>query len=211
MLASIEVKATFIVEIKARQFEDENLNELNKRMANGKAQEATLYAYDMLTVKGIICVPRVNDLIQKLLVQSHGSQYFIHSGVTKMYRDLKQIYCWPGMKKYVAKFVAKFQHYQQVKHERQRPSGLLQRMPIAKWKWERTSMDFMVGLPRTLGKFKFIWVVVDRLTKSTLFISVRTNYNVEQLAKVYVKEIVRLHGVPLSIISDCGTQFTSMF
>ena len=72
-------------------------------------------------------------------------------------------------------------------------------------------MDFVVGLPKTLGKFDSIWVVVDRLTKSAHFIPVRIDYNAEQLAKVYVKEIVRLHGVPLSIISDRGTQFTSKF
>ena len=73
------------------------------------------------------------------------------------------------------------------------------------------STDFVVGLPKTLGKFDSIWVVVDRLTKSSHFISVRIDYNAEQLAKVYVKEILRLHGVPLSIISNHGTQFTSKF
>ena len=72
-------------------------------------------------------------------------------------------------------------------------------------------MDFVVGLPKTLGKFDSIWVVVDRLTKSGHFIPVTKEYNAEQLAKVYVKEIVRLHEVPLSIISDRGTQFTSKF
>ncbi|WMV09683.1 hypothetical protein MTR67_003068 [Solanum verrucosum] len=70
-------------------------------------------------------------------------------------------------------------------------------------------MDFVAGLPKTLGKFDSIWVVADRLTKSAYFISVIIDYNAEQLAKVYVKEIVRLHGVLLSIISDRGTQFTS--
>ncbi len=65
--------------------------------------------------------------------------------------------------------------------------------------------------PRLLGKFDSIWVVVDRLTKSTHFIPIRIDYNVEQLTKVYVKEILRLHGVPLIIISDRGTQFTSKF
>ncbi|KAH0670765.1 hypothetical protein KY290_026159 [Solanum tuberosum] len=57
-------------------------------------------------------------------------------------------------------------------------------------------MDFVVGLPKTLGKFDSIWVVVDRLSKSAHFIPVRIDYNAEQLAKMYVKEIVRLHGVP---------------
>ena len=84
-------------------------------------------------------------------------------------------------------------------------------MPIPEWKWERTAIDFVVGLPKTLRKFDSIWVVVDRLTKSAYFILVRIDYNAEQLAKVYVKEIVRLHGVPICIISDRGTQFTSKF
>lgn len=72
-------------------------------------------------------------------------------------------------------------------------------------------MDFMVGLPKTLGIFDSIWLVVDTLTKSVHFALVRPDYNAQQLAKVYVKEIVRLHGVPLSIILDCGTKFTSKF
>ena len=109
------------------------------------------------------------------------------------------------MKKDIAEFVAKSQNCQQVKYEHQRPASLLQRMPIPKWKEKRIAMDFVVGLPKTLGKFDSIWVVVDRLTKSAHFIPVRIDYNVEQLAKVYVKEIVRLHRVPLSIISDRGT------
>ena len=84
-------------------------------------------------------------------------------------------------------------------------------MPIPEWKWERIAMDFVVGLPKTLGKFDSIWVIVDRLTKSAHFIPVKVTYNAEKLVKLYISEIVRLHGVPLSIISDRGTQFTSKF
>ena len=71
-------------------------------------------------------------------------------------------------------------------------------------------MDFVVGLPKTLGKYDSIWVIVDRLTKSAHLITVKVTYNEEKLANIYISEIVRLHGVPLSIISDRGTQFTSM-
>ena len=72
-------------------------------------------------------------------------------------------------------------------------------------------MDFIVGLPKTLGKYDSIWVIVDRLSKFAQFILVKVTYNAEKLAKLYISEIVRLHGVPLSIISDRGTQFTSKF
>ena len=72
-------------------------------------------------------------------------------------------------------------------------------------------MDFVVGLPKTLGKSDSIWVIVDRLTKSAHFIPVKVTDNVEKLVRLYISEVVRLHGVPLSIISDRGTQFTSKF
>ena len=72
-------------------------------------------------------------------------------------------------------------------------------------------MDFVVGLPKTMGKYDPIWVIVDRLTQSAHFIPVKVTYNIDKLAKLYISEVVRLHGVPLSIISDRGTQFTSKF
>ena len=105
----------------------------------------------------------------------------------------------------------KGKNFQQMKYEHQRPAWLLQSMPIPKWKWEIISMDFVVGLPKALGKFYSIWVVVERFTKSAHFATVRVDYNVEHLARIYVKEIVRLHGVPLCISSYSGTLLTSKF
>ena len=77
-------------------------------------------------------------------------------------------------------------------------------MPIPEWKWERIAMDFVVGLPKTLGKYDSIWVIVDRLSKFAQFIPVKVTYNAEKLAKLYISETVRLDRVPLSIISDRG-------
>ena len=68
-------------------------------------------------------------------------------------------------------------------------------------------MDFVVGLPKIKGRYDSILVIVDRLTKSAHFIPVKVTYNAEKLAKIYISEIVRLHGVPLSIISDRGTHY----
>src|SRR5574344_3113193 len=72
-------------------------------------------------------------------------------------------------------------------------------------------MDFVVGLLRTTGMYDSIWVVVDRFTKSAHFLPVRTTFTVDQLAELYVREIVRLHGVPKSIVSDRDPKFTSKF
>ena len=72
-------------------------------------------------------------------------------------------------------------------------------------------MDFVVGLPVTRRKHDSVWVVVDRLTKSAHFLSVRTDYSLDKLAELYIKEIVRLHGIPMSIISDRDPRFISRF
>ena len=110
------------------------MNELRKKTLISKTQYMVLDAGGVLSLKGRICVPRVGDLIQNLLADSHGFRYSIHPGVTKMYRDLKRLYWWSGMMKDIVEFVAKCQNCQQVKYEHKRPAGLLQIMPILEWK-----------------------------------------------------------------------------
>ena len=100
---------------------------------------------------------------------------------------------------------------QKVKAERQVPSGLLQPIRILEWKWDQITMDFVVGLLVTGRKHDLVWVVVDRLTKSAHFLPVRTNYSLNKLAELYIREIVWLHGIPILIISDRDTRFTSRF
>ncbi|KAJ8764497.1 hypothetical protein K2173_006237 [Erythroxylum novogranatense] len=89
-----------------------------------------------------------------------------------------------------------------VKAEHQAPVGRLHSLSIPEWKWERIAMDFIMGLPRTPRQHDAIWVIVDQLTKSAHFLPVRENNTLDQLAQKYVSEIVRLHGVPVSIVSD---------
>ncbi|GJU74425.1 putative reverse transcriptase domain-containing protein [Tanacetum coccineum] len=72
-------------------------------------------------------------------------------------------------------------------------------------------MDFVTKLPRTSSGYDTIWVIVDRLTKSAHFLPMREDYKMERLARLYLNEIVARHGVPISIISDCNSRFTSRF
>ena len=72
-------------------------------------------------------------------------------------------------------------------------------------------MDFITGLPRTLHGYNSIWVIVDRLTKSAHFLPVKDRYTVDKYAELYLTKIVCLHGVPQSIVSDRGPQFTARF
>ena len=115
------------------------------------------------------------------------------------------------MKSDVANFVARCLTCQQVKVEHKRPVGLLQSLPIPEWKWEHITMDFFVGFPKCNRGFDSIWVIVDRLTKYAHFLPVIVTYNTDRYAKLYLAEIVKLHGVPISIFSDRDPKFTSRF
>ena len=107
-------------------------------------------------------------------------------------------------------YASKFLTCHQVKVEHQVPSGLLNPILIQQWKWNIT-MDFVSSFPLIQKKHDSIWVIVDGLTKSSHFLQVRLDYSMDRLAKMYVSEIVRLHGIPLSIVSDRDPQFTSRF
>jgi len=135
-----------------------------------------------LHYKERVCVPDDKELKTSILREAHNSVYAMHPGSTKMYRDLKLRYWWPGMKKDIADYVTRCLTCQQVKVEHQVPSGLLQPINIPKWKWDRITMDFVSGLPLTQKKHDAVWVIVDRLTKSAHFLPVRTDYSLEKLA-----------------------------
>jgi transposase InsO family protein len=82
---------------------------------------------------------------------------------------------------------------------------------VPEWKWEEIAKDFIVGLPRTQSGYDSIWVIMDRLTKVTHFIPVKTTYSGSQLAELYMSRILYLNGVRKKIVSDTWTQFTSRF
>ena len=102
---------------------------------------------EILKLNGRLCVPNADGLRQRILQEAHCAPYSVHPGATKMYHDIKDTYWWDGLKKDVAEFVASCLTCQQVKIENQKPIGLLQEIPLPEWKWDRVTMDFVVGLP----------------------------------------------------------------
>nr|GFB30835.1 putative reverse transcriptase domain-containing protein [Tanacetum cinerariifolium] len=133
----------------------------------------------------------LRDLIMH---ESHKSKYSIHPRSTKMYQDLRKLYWWPNIKVDIATHVSQCLTSAKVKAEHLKPSGLLQQPKILEWKWENVTMDFVTGLPRTPSGYDSIWVIT---------------YSIEKLAELYLKEIVCKHGVPVSVISDRDSLFTS--
>ena len=115
------------------------------------------------------------------------------------------------MKRQVGDFVRRYLTCQQVKAEHQNPARLLQPLEVAEWKWEHVTMDFVTHLPWTQRRHDVVWVIVDRLTKSAHFLAVRMTFTLEEFCQLYICEIVRLHGVPVSIVSDKDPRFTAHF
>ncbi|GJS53677.1 putative reverse transcriptase domain-containing protein [Tanacetum coccineum] len=135
-----------------------------------------------------VWLPRFGGLRDLIMYESHKSKYSIHPGSNKMYQDLKLLYWWPNMKANIATYVSKCLTRAKVKAEHQKPSGLLQQPEIPEWKWERITMDFVSGLPRTLSEYDTIWVIVDLLTKSAHFLPIKKTNNMEKLTQLYLKE-----------------------
>lgn len=133
-----------------------------------------------------------------------------HSGSYRTYRRIAQSVYWIGMKGAITDFVASCHICQRSKYQASSPAGLLQPLPIPNAIWEDISMDFVVGLPKAKG-YDDVLVVVDRLSKYGHFILIKHPYSASSIAEVSVKEIVRLHGIPTSIVSDRDTTFLSHF
>nr|GFB77736.1 putative reverse transcriptase domain-containing protein [Tanacetum cinerariifolium] len=144
-------------------------------------------------------------------IRTDGTCCIKNQSSDKMYQDLKKLYWWPNMKAIIAEYVGKCVTCSIVKTECQKPSGLLIQPKIPIWKWERITMDFVTKLPRTSNGHDTIWVIVDRLTKVAHFIPTRETESMNTLTWLYIKEIISRHGVPISIISDRDSHFTSRF
>ncbi|KAK5842666.1 hypothetical protein PVK06_005048 [Gossypium arboreum] len=211
LVAELEAKPLLAHQIREAQKVDEELLAKRAECVLSKESEFQIDDDDCLRFRSRLCVPKNSELISMILNEAHCSRMSIHPGSTKMYNDLKRQFWWPGMKRDISEFVSRCLICQQVKAEHQVPSGLLQPIMIPEWKWDRVTMDFVSGLPLSVSKKDAIWVVVDRLTKSAHFIPVRTDFSMDKLAELYVSQIVRLHGVPISIVSDRDPRFTSRF
>ena len=208
-LDSLTLHSDLLDRIKAHQGEDSSLRKA--RLADQDSKDFTTSADGIIHFKRRIWVPKVKDLKEQILKEAHQTPYSVHPGATKMYKDLKETYWWPNMKNDVAEFVSTCLTCQKVKAEHRHPGGELQKIELPEWKWEQITMDFVVGLPRTTSGNDTIWVIVDRLTKSAHFIAIKATFSVEKLAELYVNQVVKLHGVPRSIISDRDGRFTSRF
>nr|GEZ74178.1 reverse transcriptase domain-containing protein [Tanacetum cinerariifolium] len=140
-------------------------------------------------LKGRSWLPCYGDLWTVIMYESHKSKYSIHPGFDKMYQDIKKLYWWPNMKADIATYVSKC-------------------LTCAK---DNITMDFVTKLPKSSHGYNTISVIVDRLTKSAIFTPIRETDPMDKLARIYIKEVVTRHGIPVSIISDRDLREAQIF
>jgi hypothetical protein len=199
--------------IAAAQLTDEEVQKIIQRLSEGDPKFNCFRKDD----KGVVwfgqrlVIPQDPEIKKEILDEAHLSKFTIHPGSTKMYQDLRKIFWWSNMKGEIAEYVSRCDTCQRIKASHLNTTGQMQPLSIPAWKWDDIILDFIVGLPLTPRKYDSIWVIVDRLTKTTHFIPIHTTNSAKRYAEIYVDLIVRLHGVPKIILSHRGTRFVAHF
>jgi hypothetical protein len=156
-----------------------------------------------------LCVS--NSSMRELLVrEAHGGGLMGHFGVRKTLDVLHEHFFWPKMKRDVKRVCARCVTCRQAK-SRVLPHGLYTPLPVPSAPWVDISMDFVLGLPRSRKGRYSIFVVVDRFSKMAHFISCHKTDDATHIADLFFREIVWLHGIPKSIVSDRDVKFLSYF
>ena len=164
----------------------------------------------LLYYGGLLFVPGVEELQVDIIRQRHDNPAAGHPGRAATYELISRDYWWPGMRNTIARYLRNCDTCARIKPARHAPYGLLKPLQIPQRRWESVSMDFVTGLPLSSGS-NAILVVVDRLSKMAHFIPTTDSVNSKGTAALFRDFVFRLHGLPLSLVSDRGTTFTSEF
>lgn len=157
-----------------------------------------------------VLLPADSPWIPKLFAEFHATPLGGHSGAYRTYKRLAANLYWPGMMRHVTSLVAACDVCQKNKYETKSPAGLLSPLPIPDCLWKDIIMDFITGIPRSEG-FDCVLVVVDCLSKYCHFMGLLHPFSMKTVAKVFAHEVVRLHGMLESIVSDRDPIFLSSF
>jgi RNase H-like domain found in reverse transcriptase/Reverse transcriptase (RNA-dependent DNA polymerase)/Integrase zinc binding domain len=157
-----------------------------------------------------IWIPAYEPLRTKVIQQIHDSPLAGHPG-REATRDLvAREYTWLGLSQDIRRFIRNCQTCGKAKVWREQKKGLLKPLPIPNRPWEEISMDFITDLPENTEGFTTILVVTDRLSKSLVFIPMKTTTS-QEVARIMLERVFSFHGLPKAIVSDRGPQFTSLF
>lgn len=208
LLSMLETKLIGLECLKSMYENDETFGEIFKNCE--KFSENGFFRHEgFLFKENKLCVPKCST--RNLLVcEAHEGGLMGHFGVQKTLETLQEHFYWPHMKKDVQKFCEHCIVCKKAK-SKVKPHGLYTPLPIPEYPWIDLSMDFVLGLPKTSNGRDSIFVVVDRFSKMAHFIPCKKVDDASHVADLFFKEIVRLHGLPRSIVSDRDSKFLSHF
>ncbi|CAH9099513.1 unnamed protein product [Cuscuta epithymum] len=164
----------------------------------------------LIYYKDRLMLPKKFARINQVLKEFHDSACGGHAGYLRTLKRISSVLYWEGMRQDIQDYVKSCEVCQRNKYQALSPAGLLQPLPIPDHIWTDISLDFIGGLPRTMGK-DTILVVVDRLTKYAHFLALGHPYTAKSVAELFIQEVVKLHGFPRTIVSDRDSLFLSSF
>jgi hypothetical protein len=176
-----------------------------KKKFNCKIRGVT--ADGMVTYDGRLYIPPASPLLQEIVAAVHDDG---HEGVHRTLHRLRRDFHFPNMRRLVQDFVRACTTCQWFKSEHLHLAGMLHPLPVPSTVWADIAMDFVEALPRVHGK-TVILSIVDHFSKYCHFIPLAHSYTVESVAHAFFTDIVRLHGIPQSIVSNRDPLFTSLF
>jgi hypothetical protein len=209
MLSQLSHKIFGLETIKGLYATDLDFKDAFANCREGRTWEKFLLREGLLYRANKLCVP-ASSVRLLLLQEAHGYGLMGHFGVKKMEDVLAAHFFWPRMRHDVECYVSRCSTCNKAK-SRLNPYGLYIPLPVPHAPWEDISMDFVLGLPRTKRGRDSVFVVVDRFSKMAHFIPCHKTDNASHVADLFFNEVVRLHGVPNTIISDRDAKFLSHF
>jgi hypothetical protein len=209
LLTQLDYKIFGLETIKDQYVHDADFKDVLLHCKDGKTWNKFIFNDGFVFRANKLCIPAIS--IRLLLLQeAHGGGLMGHFGVKKTEDILTAHFFWPKKRRDVVWFVARCTTCQKVK-SRLNSHGLYMPLPTPSVPWEDIFMDFMLGLPRTKRGRDSIFVVVDRFSKMAHFIPCHKTDDSSHIADLFFKEIIRLHDVPNTIVSDHDTKFLSHF
>ena len=209
LLSQLDFKIFGLETIKEQYVHDAEFKDVLQNCRDGRTWNKFVFNDGFVFRANKLCIP--DSSVRLLLLQeAHGGGLMGHFGVKKTEDVLAAHFFWPRMRRDVERFVARCTTCQKAK-SRLNPHGLYMPLPVPSVPWEDISMDFVLGLPRTQKGRDSIFVVVDRFSKMAHFIPCHKTDDAAHIADLFFREIVRLHGVPNTIVSDRDTKFLSHF
>ena len=209
MLSQLDCRIFGLESIKGQYELDAAFKDVILNCKEGRAWNKYVLNDGYLFRANRLCIP-VGSVHLLLLQEAHGGGLMGHFGATKTLDVLANHFFWPQMRRDVQRFVSRCTTCQKAKSHLN-PHGLYMPLPVPSIPWADISMDFVLGLPRTKRGRDSVFVVVDRFSKMAHFIPCHKSDDAVHIADLFFQEIVRLHGMPSTIVSDRDAKFLSHF